>query len=83
MGGQKSRLSEIKAQTQKNSLIFRDQSKDTEETIGGPNMVTIGGQGRKCTGRDYVDCKAYTHVRAIHGIWSKASSSGKCLELIS
>lgn len=46
---------EIEAQTQKDSLIFRDQTKDTEERIGGPNMVTIGGQGREQTERDYKD----------------------------
>lgn len=39
----------IGAQTQKDSLIFRKQTKGSKERLGGPNMVTTGGQGREGT----------------------------------
>lgn len=46
----RSQDNEIEAQTRKNFLIFRDQTEDTEEKLGGPNMVAVGGQGRKRPG---------------------------------
>ena len=53
---------EIGAQTQKDSLIFRNQTKDSEESLGGPNVVTTGGQGREGTGGDYTDPERHVQI---------------------
>lgn len=45
----RSQGNEIGAQTQKDSLIFRKQTKGSKERLGGPNMVTTEGQGREGT----------------------------------
>lgn len=73
----------IDVQTQKDSLIFRDQTKATEEKLGGPNMVTLGGQGESGLGEITQTLKGMYKCKSVtHGTWFTASSSRKDLELI-